>query len=214
MVLKCVKKLYESSNGNDLRQLLAYLSQEADTDVGSGGNVNTGAKAYNYFEPKGIVTNAWALHFTGLEAWEEISENGFVHGCTDIDKLAYSYSKFDSEGNTDTTANYGWCFALPIDNEYLGDDCGYGDCGFLIRTDGVRAFHKIDGDDEIIFKNENVKQMIPFMYDEDYEGWNVPEISESFEDIENLPSGAFYEEDIEAVLFEDIRSMVEYLIRN
>lgn len=207
MVAECVIRLQEAANDGDLQSLLTYLSQGQDTDI----NRNISAKAYNYFEPKGIVHDVWALHYTYSEVWENIIENGFVHGCTDLDKLAYTDSKFDSEGNADTEPNNGWCFALPINGKYLGEDCGYGDCGFLIKTDGVLAFHKIDGDDEIIFKNENVKQCIPFSYEEDYGGWNVPGISEEI-DPNNLPNGAFYEEDIEAVLFENVRSMIEYLL--
>ena len=212
MVSKCIAKLCEDSNGGDLESLLAYLSQQPDTEIESGGHVNIKAKAYNYFEPKGIVHDAWALHFTYAEVFDEIIENGFVHGCTDLDRLAYTDSKFDSEGNASTEANNGWCFALPINNGYLGEDCGYGDCGFLIKTDGVLAYHKIDHDNEIIFKNDYVKESIPFAYEEDYGGWNVCGISENI-DPNNLPNGAFYEEDIEAVLFEDIRSMIEFLIK-
>lgn len=67
----------------------------------------------------------------------------------------------------------GWNFALPIDNKYLGDDLGYGDCGFLILVDGVRAYHKVDHDDEIIFKGKDVKKTVPFIYDEDIHKWVI-----------------------------------------
>lgn len=212
MVAECVLKLQEAADGSDLQSLFAYLSQPQDTDLGQGMNRNLKAKAYNYFEPKGIVHDVWALHFTYNEVWEEIIANGFVHGCTDLDKLAYTDTKFDNEGNADMEANNGWCFALPVNGNYLGEDCGYGDCGFLIKTDGVLAYHKIDGDDEIIFKNDYVKKSIPFTYEEDYGGWNVYEISEQI-DPDNLPNGAFYEEDLECVLFEDIRSMIAFIIK-
>lgn len=196
--------------GSDLETLFMYLSKPQDTEIGSGRNVNINAKAYNYFEPKGIVHGVWALHYTYAEAFEDIIDNGFVHGCVDLDKLAYTDK--DGSGVGDFEVNNGWCFALPIDGAYLGDDCGYGDCGFLIQTDGVRAFHKIDNDDEIIFKNDYVKQSIPFAYEEDYGGWNVLEISKKI-DPNNLPNGSFYEPDINAVLFNDVRSMVSFLLR-
>lgn len=213
MVAECVMRIRESVGDNELQELLNYLSTPADTEIRPGGMVNRNARAYNYFEPKGIVQDAWAIHFTYAEVFEDIMSDGFAHGCTDLDRLAYSDSKFDSEGNADTEKNYGWCFALPIDNAYKGDDLGYGDCCFLIKTDGVRAYHKIDGDDEIIFKEKYVKEKIPFVYEEDYSGWNIVNVSNKL-DPNNLPEGAFVEEWTKMVLFEDVDSVIKFLLKN
>lgn len=213
MVSNCVMKIRESAEGDDLQVLFNYLSTPADTNIRNGKKVNRNAKAYNFFEPKGIVRDAWAVHFTYAEVFEDMIDDGFVHGCTDLDRLAYSDSKFNDEGNADTEKNYGWCFALPIDNAYKGEDCGYGDCCFLIKTDGVRAYHKLDGDDEIIFKDKYVKQRIPFMYEDDYFGWNILNVSNKL-DPNNLPEGAFVEEWTKMVLFEDVDSVIKFLLKN
>lgn len=120
--------------------------------------------AYYYFRDTTPVKDVWCVHFTNMEAWNDIKEHGFRIGTTDWTKLAYSYRQEEKGPN-------GWNFALPVDNKYLGDDRGYGDCGFLLRTDGVRAYHKIDRDWEIIFKGDMVKEMIPFIYDDDQQVW-------------------------------------------
>jgi len=178
----------QKSTEQMLSDLFKYLSQSPSVDIRDNkGMLKTHYAAYNYFEPIGIVHNIWAIHYTNLESFENILQDGFTHGCADLDKLAYSDGKADT-----SVKNYGWNFALPVDGKYLGEDLGYGDCGFLIRTDGVRAFHKGDGDDEIIFKDCHVKEKIPFVYDEDFKCWlcfdgnqcDVP--SAEFKDIESL----------------------------
>lgn len=181
------------SEGNEetdqmLYDLLRYLSKPATNDIHDdildGGQLNTLHKAYNYFDPKGIVHDIWAIHYTNLEGYEGIQKNGFIFGTNDLDALAYSRNYQDGA----PTDNEGWNFALPLDNDYLGEDLGYGDCGFLIKTDGVRAYHKGDHDDEIIFKGCMVKERHPFIYDEDNECWILTDskVNACFKDIRSL----------------------------
>lgn len=197
-----------------LHDLFDYLAQEPDVDIYDGKHetepayINTQYKAYNYFEPKEIVHNIWAVHFTNVEGYEGIQSRGFRIGVSDNDALAYSQAYF----NYEYPKKSGWNFALPIDNKYIGDDLGYGDCGFLIKTDGVRAYHKGDGDDEIIFKGSMVKKKIPFVYDEDYECWILSGYGYDYTGGE-LPDGAYFDEELELVVFEDIYSLIQFAIK-
>lgn len=196
---------------DSLQELYDYLSLDDNQDIhdvdANGRKIpNLTRKAHNYFIPKGIVKDVWAVHFTNVESYEGIIQNGFSIGVTDFDKLAYS-------GGIENAQEGGWCFALPLDNDYLGEDCGYGDCGFIIKTDGVRAFHKGDNDDEIIFKDENVKEKIPFVYDEDFECWILTDEEDIDYDIDKqLPKGAYFDEDIETVVFENLKDLINYAI--
>ena len=193
-----------------LVDLYNYLSQEPtddiyDNSIHGNGYLNTTYKAYNYFEPKSIVHNVWAIHYTNLEAYEDIQKRGFRIGVSDNDALAYSYTYYNNE----PPRKSGWNFALPIDNKYLGEDLGYGDCGFIIKTDWVRAYHKGDHDDEIIFKDCMVKKKYPFVYDEDYDCWILSEFGLTSDDV---PRGAYYDEELKQVVFEDVNSLVQYVI--
>lgn len=209
--------LNESKSKQEKEQMLIdlynYLSQEPTDDIYDGGqygkgHLNTKYKAYNYFEPKGIVHNVWAVHYTYNESWENIQRRGFRFGVTNFDELAYTgdYKDWDT-----IPKSGGWNFALPIDNKYLGEDCGYGDCGFIIKTDGVRAYHKGDQDDEIIFKGCMVKKKIPFLYDEDYHCWILLGFGYNYKGGE-LPNGAYYDEVLEQVVFEDVYSLIQCAI--
>lgn len=208
--------LNESKSRQEKEQMLIdlynYLSQEPTDDIYDGGqygkgHLNTKYKAYNYFEPKGIVHNVWAIHYTNLEGYEGIQSRGFRIGVSDYDALAYSQGYY----NYEPPRKSGWNFALPIDNKYLGDDLGYGDCGFVIKTDGVRAYHKGDQDDEIIFKGCMVKKKIPFVYDEDYCCWILSGFGYNYKG-QKLPNGAYYDEELEQVVFEDIYSLIQCAI--
>jgi hypothetical protein len=195
-----------------LIDLFNYLSKEPTDDIYDGGKygkhyINTSYKAYNYFEPKGIVHNVWAVHYTTVEAYEDIQNRGFMVGVPDYDALAYSGNYYDRTKNNES----GWNFALPIDNKYLGEDYGYGDCAFLIKTDGVRAYHKGDGDDEIIFQDCMVTKKIPFVYDEDYECWILSGYGLNYKD-GVLPKGAYYDDELKRVVFEDVFSLIKFAI--
>lgn len=211
-----IVKLNESKSKQEKEQMLVdlfkYLSQEPTDDIYDGGKhgkcfINTRYKAYNYFEPRGIVHNVWAVHYTNLEGYEGIQSRGFRIGVHNYDELAYSANYYDDN----THRKSGWNFALPIDNKYLGDDLGYGDCGFIIKTDGVRAYHKGDHDDEIIFKGCMVKKKYPFVYDEDYNCWILSNFNFDYNG-DDLPSGAYYDDELEQIVFEDIHSLIQFVI--
>lgn len=171
-----IQRVLQENSDKMLLDLYNYLSQEPTEDICHTDNrgiryPNNSHKAYNYFDNPRIVHNVWAIHFTNLEGFEDSYGQGtFKSKNTDYDKLAYanSLNNDDAEYTED-----GWKFALPLDNDYIGEDCGYGDCGFIIRTDGVMAYHKLDHDDEIIFNNACVKQKIPFMFNDDDHTWTL-----------------------------------------
>ena len=208
--------LNESKSRQEKEQMLIdlynYLSQEPTDDIYDGGrygkgHLNIKYKAYNYFEPKGIVHNVWAIHYTNLEGYEGIQSRGFRIGVSDYDALAYSQGYY----NYEPPRKSGWNFAIPIDNKYLGEDLGYGDCGFIIKTDGVRAYHKGDTDDEIIFKGCMVKKKYPFVYDEDFNCWILSGFGYNYKG-EELPNGAYFDEVLEQVVFEDVYSLIQYVV--
>lgn len=188
-----------------LKELYVYLSKEATDDIYDGGKqLNTMYKAYNYFEPRGIVHDVWAVHFTDVTSFEGIMAQGFKYGVSNFDELAYSANYYDTRQKS-----AGWCFALSIDNSYIGQDLGYGDCAFLIKTDGVRAYHKGDSDEEIIFRGDMVKECIPFVYDEDYDCWILYGY-----DFDNYPKGAYWENELGRVVFGDIYSLIDFAINH
>ena len=208
--------LNESYSKQEKEQMLVdlynYLSQEPTDDIYDNGiygkgYINTNYKAYNYFEPKSIVHNVWAIHYTNVEGLEGIQKRGFRIGVSDNDALAYSREYYNNE----PPRKSGWNFALPIDNKYLGEDLGYGDCGFVIKTDGVRAYHKGDHDDEIMFKGCMVKKKYPFVYDEDYDCWILYDMEDEYTS-DNMPRGAYYDEELGQVVFEDVNSLIQYVI--
>ena len=148
-------------------ELAKYLNRPATVNVKASGRTGLKHPAYNYFTDAHVVNGVWAVHFTGLEAFEDIQESGFKNGTRTLDNLAYSANYSDSK-----RGKLGWLFALPLDCPYLDNyDLGYGDCGFLIKTNGVRARHIVDGDDEILFRGRDVLEKIPIIFDEDYDRW-------------------------------------------
>jgi hypothetical protein len=216
IINETINVLNERKNKNEKEQMLIdlynYLSQDSTDDIYDGNvngkhYININYKAYNYFEPKGIVHDIWAIHYTNLEGYEGIQKRGFRIGVQDYDALAYSNHYYNNE----MPRKSGWNFALPIDNEYIGDDLGYGDCGFIIKTDGVRAYHKGDHDDEIIFKGCMVKKKYPFVYDEDYKCWILSDFGYDYQG-GDLPEGSYYDEELERVVFSDIRFLIQYVI--
>ena len=152
---------------DNMVKLVAYLNQPATKQIRDAeGYPVTTHKAFNYFEDATIKEGVWGVHFTNLDAYYKIMSRGFSRGTANLDKLAYT-------GHSTTGRKKdGWLFALPIDSDYLKEyDLGYGDCGFLIKTDGVLANHLGDGDKEILFRGKDVSVMIPFQYDEEYDKW-------------------------------------------
>lgn len=148
-------------------KLAKYLNRPATVNVKASSRTDLNQPAYNYFTDAREVNGVWAVHFTGLDAFEDIQESGFKNGTSTLDNLAYSANYSDSK-----RGKLGWLFALPLDCPYLDNyDLGYGDCGFLIKTDGVRARHIVDGDDEILFRGRDVLEKIPIIFDEDYDRW-------------------------------------------
>lgn len=208
-------KINETKSRQEKEQMLVdlfnYLSKEQTDDIYDGGKygkgyINTNYKAYNYFEPKEIVHNIWAVHFTNMEGYEGITKRGFRIGVHNYDELAYSANYY----GYNTPKKSGWNFALPIDNKYIGDDLGYGDFGFIIKTDGVKAYHKGSGEDEIIFKGCMVKRKIPFAYEENYDSWILLNFNYNGE---KLPIGANYNGETGMVEFESIYTMIKFAIR-
>ena len=117
-------KINETKSRQEKEQMLVdlfnYLSKEQTDDIYDGGkygkgHINTNYKAYNYFEPKEIVHNIWAVHFTNMEGYEGITKRGFRIGVHNYDELAYSANYYDYN----TPKKSGWNFALPIDNKYI-----------------------------------------------------------------------------------------------
>lgn len=87
-------KINETKSRQEKEQMLVdlfnYLSKEQTDDIYDGGKygngyINTSYKAYNYFEPKEIVHNIWAVHFTNMEGYEGITKRGFRIGVHNYD---------------------------------------------------------------------------------------------------------------------------------
>ena len=167
---------------DNMVKLVEYLNQPADTPIhNSYGVLMTGRKAFNYFENASIKEGVWGVHFTNLEAFYYILEEGFSHGTVNLDQLAYTGNYEGGRGND------GWLFALPVDSKYVkAYDMGYGDYGFLIKTDCVLVDHLGDGDTEMLFRGKDVSTMIPFMYDEDAEVWKTKDDGAEYGSLEEL----------------------------
>lgn len=167
---------------DDMVKLVEYLNQPANTPIHTSfGVMKTGCKAFNYFDNASIKEGMWGVHFTNLEAFYYIKEEGFSNGTTKLDQLAYTGNYEGGRGKD------GWLFALPVDSEYLKSyDMGYGDYGFLIKTDCVLVDHLGDGDTEMLFRGRDVSTMIPFQYDEDAEVWITEDDGAEYGSLEEL----------------------------
>lgn len=167
---------------DNMVKLVEYLNQPAATPIhNSDGILMTGRKAFNYFENASIKEGVWGVHFTNLEAFYYILEEGFSNGTVNLDQLAYTGNYEGGRGND------GWLFALPVDSKYVKSyDMGYGDYGFLIKTDCVLVDHLGDGDTEMLFRGKDVSTMIPFMYDEDAEVWKAKDDGAEYGSLEEL----------------------------
>lgn len=152
---------------DEMVKLVEYLNQPANTPIHTSfGVLMTGCKAFNYFENASIKEGMWGVHFTNLEAFYYIKDDGFSNGTTNLDQLAYTGNYEGGRGKN------GWFFALPLDSKYLKSyDMGYGDYGFLIKTDCVLVDHLGDADTEMLFRGSDVIEMIPFYYDDESDRW-------------------------------------------
>lgn len=175
------KALCEAIDDNMVK-LVEYLNQPATEQIhNSYGVLMTGRKAFNYFENASIKEGMWGVHFTYLEPFYYILEEGFSNGTTNLDQLAYTGNYEGGRGKD------GWFFALPLDSKYLKSyDMGYGDYGFLIKTDCVLVDHLGDGDSEMLFRGKDVSTMIPFMYDEEAEVWKTEVDGAEYGSLEEL----------------------------
>ena len=152
-----------------MRRLEKYLNRKPDADIkDEDGYLTTSEKAYNYFKDARMVGDHWAVHFTSGEVYPKILKNGFSHGTSVLDHLAYT-SQYPGR-----RTKQGWLFALPIDTAYLKHyDMAYGECAFLIKTDGVIAKHVGERDVEMLFRRKDVKETVPFRYDREKKKWVV-----------------------------------------
>lgn len=161
------------SNDAGTEKLEKYLNKKPDAEIkDEDGYIDTTKKAFNYFDNARIVDGEWAMHFTNEEIYKKIQKNGFSHGTSNLDHLAYT-SHFP-----DGRSKQGWLFAVPVDTAFLKHyDMRYGDCAFLIKTDGVIAKHVGERDVELLFRPKDVIERIPFKFDKDSKKW-VTELTE------------------------------------
>lgn len=152
-----------------MKRLEKYLNRKPDADIkDDDGYLTTSEKAYNYFKDARVVGDHWAVHFTNDEVYPKILKNGFSHGTSVLDHLAYT-SQYPGR-----RTKQGWLFALPIDTAYLKHyDMAYGECAFLIKADGVIAKHVGERDVEMLFRRKDVKETVPFRYDREKKKWIV-----------------------------------------
>lgn len=162
------RAILEAQDG-DLAKLTAYLNRKPDEDIlDENGYLTTTKKAYNYFLNARTVHDQWAVHFTSEEVYPKIKRDGFSHGTTVLDHLAYT-SQYEGGRSRN-----GWLFALPVDTAYLKHyDMAYGDCAFLIKSDGVIARHIGERDVEMLYRRSDVKETIPFRFERDSKKWVV-----------------------------------------
>lgn len=150
-------------------KLEKYLNRKPESDIkDKDGYIDTTKKAFNYFENARKVEGEWAVHFTNEEVYEKIKKNGFSHGTSVLDHLAYT-SHFP-DGRT----RNGWLFAVPVDTAFLKHyDMRYGDYAFLIKTDGVLTKHVGERDMELLFRRKDVIETIPFYFDKETKKWTT-----------------------------------------
>jgi len=209
IINETINKYIQNNLTYSLEELKNYLSQNSNKEIKQLDNsLNTSYEAYNYFDNPIIVHDIWAIHYTSLECWEEILKNGFK-GTLDYNSLGYTHQYKND------ISDKGWCFALPIDNDYIGNDRGYGDIALLIKTDGVRVFHKGDHDYEIIFNNSCVKECYSFIYEDDYNCWSLINDNNLKININKINKyGGYYLSDIKQFVFPHILNGVKFIINS
>lgn len=203
----------DSNNDSEFKELIEYFSQEPTENFRDerGRIDNLSLKAYNYIDPIGVVNNVYALHFTDLEAYEDILVNGFKGGTCDFDRLAYSDARF----NGDENCTDGYFFALPVDGKYIGEDIGYGDCAYILKLNAaLLIFHNGDGDKELIFKNRNVVDKVGFMYDEDYHCWVPTAYKFDIDKNELEKYNGYIHEESGSISFDDLHDLIRFALDN
>lgn len=201
---------YDISINEDLSELVTYLIHESNngnSKVSVLDNTSRSSVASACFHNPTIVHNIWSIHFTTDKGYNGILKDGFCLGRKNLDELS------DLQYNSDVCEiNNGWNFAYPIDNKRIASDIPYGEFGFLLKLDGVRAYHNDDFTDEIIFKQRHIKRLIPFKYIANCGTWCIN--YSFFKDCEkeNLKNNVYFDANIGTFVFKSLDCLIEFVI--
>lgn len=113
---------------------------------------------------------SWLVHFTTKAV--DIGRNGFQYGHPDIDGVHLTMWKQDRK----QTGGYNYAFDA-YDQMGLSDGVKYGSEFVVFWSSGVAAFHRGDGEDQIIFWGPSVRPDMIFPVVNDNNGWSVEDSS-------------------------------------
>lgn len=123
-----------------------------------------------------LPASTWLLHFTNHP--REISQHGFIHGISDLDRMAFTWDN----GKRGKRSGPGYNFAYPVEPDvdldyraaYMPDN-GYGRHAVLFQSSGIRFYH--DGDEEIqvVFYGPEIDRSSLIDLHQTDDGWETDE---------------------------------------
>lgn len=116
---------------------------------------------YDVMDYKRVVKNEWLVHFS--DNAEDIARDGFRRATYDMDELGYSNAKEDE----------GYCFAFSADYVNDWNANKYGREAVLFRASGVEGYHYGDEEKQVIFYNNDAKDIVYLHHDSAYGEWYV-----------------------------------------
>jgi hypothetical protein len=153
-------------------------------------DMDTPTWAYYSGKPE-IVKNQWLIHFVGPNVVDDIAENGFTRGVSDMYRLGLTRWLPEEEKDRG-----GFNFAYLLQDFYKYGGEKYGREAVIFRASGVRVWHIGDEEYQVIFFGKGAKDRIPIKSsDEHY--WAIAD-----RDGKNI-----YGHD-------DLRKVVEWVSRN
>lgn len=116
--------------------------------------------SWAYFDKPKIIKNQWLIHFT--DDAESIAREGFKYRIYDLTKLGLT-TYF-----SDYTRKYGgYNFAFLLSDfrkyRYSEESYPYGDDAVIFNASGIRVWHYIDEQYQVIFKGLTAKNIIPIL---------------------------------------------------
>lgn len=115
---------------------------------------------YTYEED---VHDSWLVHFTdSTDTVKKILRSGML-GVQNMEDLA------NTGQNEDEMVPGGYCFAYEVSDAYYNFRDGrvkYGECGVLIRANGIKLYHSGDDELQTIFIGNEAQDLVGFKYED------------------------------------------------
>lgn len=156
-VLKSITKTSDWSNADKLTDL--YTSE---------GFSEEDMPTWRYLEKPTIVKNQWLIHSTKKDSAYSIFKDGFIRGVGDHRKLGLT-TWYDGESFEKQGSGYNFAYTPKDLKKYglAGSGVKYGDRNTFIvfRASGIRCWHNMDDEYQVIFNGKTARDIVPVFLD-------------------------------------------------